>query len=150
MNNLKVSVLLGVAHPYHGNSYAWVVDVYTDEKIAQDVCDRLNKIDRENWIKWKEFNSNGIKFETVKPFAWYSEKVLQQMRDIAQNAIPSYTNSCDSDDEDELNNIPSIDEEYEFNHTDYLDEEENGFNRDCHYDYNIRYKVETKVVSNFF
>lgn len=113
---MEISVLLGVAHPYHENSYAWVVDVYSDKKVAQDICDRLNEIDKENWNKWKESISDDIEFEIVKPFVWYSDKVLQQMRDIAQNAIPSVK-----------------DEEYPFGNE---------------YDYSIRYKVETKVVSN--
>ena len=114
---MEISVLLGVAHPYHENSYAWVVDVYSDKKVAQDICDRLNEIDKENWNKWKESISDDIEFETVKPFAWYSEKVLQQMRDIVPNAIPIQPSDSDED--------------------------SFGYNNDYH----IRYKVETKVVS---
>ena len=87
-----MNVLLGVANPYHENSYAWVVDVYTDEKVAQDKCTELNKINHENYKKWclhhENLQPNSGHFETVEPFAWYSKNVLQQLRDIAPNAIP--------------------------------------------------------------
>lgn len=95
---MNVSVLLGIAHPYHENSYSWVVNVYNDEKVAQDKCDKLNKINDDNYKKWCSYNDDNYKnwkpnsddFETVEPFAWYSKDVLQQMRDIVPNAIPPF------------------------------------------------------------
>jgi hypothetical protein len=63
----------------------------------------LNKIDDDNNKKWRSHHDNwqpnSVEFETVKPFVWYSKNVLQQMRDIAPNAIPSSGKDEDSDEE---------------------------------------------------
>lgn len=85
---MTITILLGEAHPCNANSYSWVVSVYTDENAANEVCDKLNAINQKSRnIHDAEFDDEHTNF--YKPFDyWYSNRVLQQLKNIITNAVP--------------------------------------------------------------
>lgn len=51
---MNKTIVLGHAHPYHENSYSWVVDAFDDAETAQKLVHNLNSISTKWYPKWLE------------------------------------------------------------------------------------------------
>lgn len=94
------SIVLGVAHPYHANSYSWVVGLFKNDDKARDLVKSLNELHNQAYVKytacmdeWYNEPSDELLAKIMtkyndKPYARYTREDLDAFNALHPLALP--------------------------------------------------------------
>jgi len=85
---MNKTIVLGHAHPYHENSYSWVVDAFDDAETAQKLVQDLNSIDTKWYPKWRA----NPRPTFVRPYAWFTQEALDECLALHPRSVPPEAN----------------------------------------------------------
>jgi hypothetical protein len=79
------TIIFGNAHPYHENSFSWIVGAFDDAKLAKELVDKLNKVNSEYYLRWHDPE---FRRKFVEPYAWFTQDALDELVALHPRSVP--------------------------------------------------------------